>query len=129
LPYRAAHRAAHSVPGSPSSSPAGRRISVASESRTFHSVRNDLGTSGASGLRSTGVSRNGYSAGITPASDTRPGGHHPPISSPQSRAARNATWSTPVWPPEMTVVSVATISSVSGCALPCPSTLPRHRVC
>ena len=78
---------------------------VPSESRTFHSVRCDRGRSGESTLRPLGVSFSGYSSGITPASQTRPGGHHPPISSPQSLAARNAAWSTPVCPPETILIN------------------------
>jgi hypothetical protein len=42
---------------------------------------------------------------MTPASQTLPGGHHPPISNPESCAARKADWSTPVCPPEITFVS------------------------
>jgi hypothetical protein len=43
---------------------------------------------------------------MTPASQILPGGHHPPISNPESVAARKAAWSTPVCPPEITLVSV-----------------------
>ena len=62
----------------------------------------------ASGLQSSGVSRRGYSSGIRPASQARPGGHHPPQASPLLWAARNAPWSTPVCPPETILIRIRT---------------------
>src|SRR5205807_6327287 len=94
--YRPTHSTVHIVPaseivGQPLRLPSfDMMTSVPSESRTFHSVRWDRGTSGASAVRSLGVSCSGNSAGITPDSHARPGGHHPPISNPQSFPARSA---------------------------------------
>jgi hypothetical protein len=47
FPNLPAHLSVHFVPGSSRDPAAGCRINVASESRTFHSVLNDRGVSGA----------------------------------------------------------------------------------
>ena len=68
-------------------------ITVASESRTFHSVRWMYSV--------LGVSSNSYFGLILPSSASRPFGHQPPcrilLEMAQSRAARSA----PVCPPEI----------------------------
>jgi hypothetical protein len=68
-------------------------IRVPSESRTFASVR--------AAYCCVGISCNRYPSGILPSSASRPAGHQPPESAPNSSAASNAPRSTPVCPPEM----------------------------
>ena len=64
------------------------KITVPSESRTFHSVR--------CSQRSVGVSVRRYCSGTAPSSALRPRGHHPPCSSPRSMAQSSAARSAPV---------------------------------
>src|SRR5262245_52841169 len=84
------------------------RITVPSESRTFHSVRCTYAT--------PGVSLNRYRLGIVPSSAFRPRGHHPPCGSScaiaQSRAARSA----PVCPPDTILRSPAFTGFAAGYA-------------
>ncbi len=68
-------------------------ITVASESRAFHSVRWMYSA--------LGVSCRIYLALITPSSASRPFGHQPPCGILLAMAQSSAARSTPVWPPEM----------------------------
>src|SRR5436190_22985944 len=45
--------------------------------------------------------------GAGPASVRKPFGAHPPVGIPAAPAARSAAWSTPVWPPLMTLPIMA----------------------
>src|SRR5262249_16277649 len=103
----AAHAWVHFVPGSCFSRICGCKIKVASESRTFHSVRCDLGISSASGLRWLGVSWSGKMEGIIPDSHSRPAGHQPPHGKPHFCAAQRPALSTPVFPQNKTLFILA----------------------
>src|SRR5581483_9585999 len=75
----------------PSSRPI-EKITVPSESRTFHSVR--------SKYFSPGVSWRAYRSSMAPSSAFRPFGHQPPCGMPCAMAKSSAARSAPVWPPE-----------------------------